>query len=142
MSYYTSYETSVALRDAGAPQEGPARCWFGPTTGYNARKEPLLVDPYDDVPPNAYRAFRLDTILTALTEYARLQHEKDGHRWRVQHSGPYEVNGAPASAWEVCVDRYDDGDWETVENAIGDSPVEAAAACYLAVLRAAREARP
>lgn len=119
-SYYTSFETSVALRQAGAPQGPPERSW----ARTSATGEPYLIeggthrggDRWDDP-----RAWRLDEILAALDAYGRPSlNTIDGRRvvaiW---------IDGVPGHYEDGCCDSY----------------VEAAAACWLAVLRAGSEAR-
>lgn len=144
-SFYTSFETSVALREAGAPQrparhvptvcmmeshicwnkDGPEKPWLGPWIG-------------DDF---SVRAWRLDEILAALEKlalYLRLGPRMDS----------YNSSGAVSwSAHALAIEHPDpdDPDWRSFDEPFADqiaaSPVEAAAACYLAVLRAAREVR-
>lgn len=126
-SFYTSFETSVALREAGAPQrpawhvptvctmeshicwnkDGPEKPWLGPWIG-------------DDF---SVRAWRLDEILAALAELGSLNIHHSDREYDFCHVLLYECRGESSEA-------------------AGEAPslVEAAAACYLAVLRAAREA--
>lgn len=126
MSYYTSYEMSRALRDAGAPQEigeAPYRLWT--TYGGKLDKPMLTHADYKGAigdPLVIARAFRLDEILEALEKL-------------------------PDLAWTAGYDRgcYSVSLWASPPDEIGpsftgsgDSTVEAAAACHLAVLRAAR----
>lgn len=125
-SFYTSFETSVALREAGAPQR-PARhvptvcmmeshiCW-----NKDGSEKPWL-GPWigDDF---SVRAMRLDEILAALA--SELEAPKCV-RLEVFFDGSAFVGRVPG-----------------VPVMIGSSPVEAAAACWLACLRAAREVKP
>jgi len=124
-SYYTSYETSVALREAGAPRNPDGdreRAWYVSATRGG---EPRLINATGA--PDETRAFRLDEIMEAL--------EKLGH---VTANGPNRE--VPDPYWGVYFVPYDYVGEHAEEEAGEDvSPVEAAAACLLAVLRAARE---
>lgn len=115
MSYYTSFETSLALREAGAPQEIPAG------GGYWRDFEDaqyLYVTAVDrEAVEDVIRSMRLDEILEALGP------PKGVHR--------VSVSGHP-DRWEAWGNGF-------VPTAHASSPVEAMAAVYLAVLRAARE---
>lgn len=146
-SYYTSYETSVALREAGAPQ-GPDRseigetfwrCYEGYPTGTMLRTKrrsfevrrpgniwtPGSVDGGEDDVPGDARAFRIDEILAAL----------HGHLWQIGEADNLDyVCGAyllPAGS----------GEWRSASSPPAKpwGPVEAAAAVWLAVLRAGKE---
>lgn len=144
LTRYTSYETSVALRDAGAPQ-GPDRSeigemfWRAYKSDSGWRPTPLDVRTFEvrrtsltwspngqeqgqpsDVPGEA-RAFRLDEILEEL----------HGHLWQIGEADNLDyVCGAYTQAGAG-------GEWTAASSppALPWSPVEAAAACLLAVLR-------
>lgn len=108
LTRYTSFETSVALREAGAPQDVPQ---FG---AYMLTEHPEAGPHVVQYGANAgtwtVRTWRLDEILEALAEAGegiRLSGCRDG--------------------WALCTDGDVLGS--------GSSPVGAAAACLLAVLR-------
>lgn len=133
MSYYTSYETSVALREAGAPQLAPQHeptvyvLNWGIYWNSDGKDKPWLGARVGD--DFSVRAWRLDELIEAL--------EKAGCVIEIEHA-------PPGDAWHVGVlledTRYCE---DTTEDHAGCrwmlTPVEAAAACWLAVLRAARE---
>lgn len=108
LTRYTSYETSVALRDAGMDPHGlPGKhSWWWRN---DVMKYPLLEAL--DVPfQGAVRSWRLDELIEQLAKACLLQF-KDG--WACVAEGlPMDVQCEAAS------------------------PVEAAAACLLAVMRA------
>jgi len=122
LSRYTSFETSVALRDAGAPQldgdvvwstyASPRQKWRSllSRVGKDERSLCRLVGEPGDVDNDEARAWRLDEILEALAESGegiRLSGSRDG--------------------WALCTGGGVLGS--------GSSPVGAAAACLVAVLR-------
>jgi hypothetical protein len=113
-AFYTSYETSLALREAGAEQGYGSAYYAIPAPAPMVMSHPM---PPGLVPRDAFRAFRLDEILDALIAV-----------------GPLRVHGGSDGWYVYLCDEADEH-----RSAM---PVEAAAACYLAVLRAAREARP
>jgi hypothetical protein len=144
--YLTSFETSVALKEAGVYQ-GPGRSVIGETfwrsyQGYPAGKilpvprrvfeirriesdwTPGSVNGKPEDGVTEARAFRLDELLAAL----------HGTGWQLYE----EDNLDYAIGAEIA------GEWQLFSSppALPWSPVEAAAACLLAVLRAAREAKP
>lgn len=116
MSYYTSYETSAALKDAGAPQGLAEKAWYRSET----RKASVIVNSTGAAEES--RAFRLDEILGALEAAG------EGSRPCLM-----PCDHDPTPHWTVIMGDH-------AEPAA--TPVEAAAACWIAVLRAAREARP
>ena len=127
-AFYTSYETSLALREAGAPQgrDVPLSLW----TTYGGIAKPMLTRAayVPEMGVGEARAFRLDEILAALAALGDVA--LDNHR-----------EADPSMRWSVrhAIDCNSEVGYSSGP---GPSPVEAAAACYLAVLRAAREARP
>lgn len=159
-AFYTSYETSVALREAGAPQESPdLPAWLWTT--YEGRlADPMLTHAdyaVDALSSDTVRAFRLDEILEALEKLGTLEieHAPPGDAWHVQliddNARGRWSNGTIACCGAVTrKPRLPDGQEPegpaptTLHRACRwwPTPVEAAAACYLAVLRAAREAKP
>lgn len=124
-SYYTSYETSVALRDAGAPQDDFDHVWWISPRG------PELTD-FDDPYGKACgvaAAFRLDEILTALS--------RDAKRPDIRLSLDVAHNACNVEVRDDILPIT-----SSVEG-YGDTPVEAAADCWLDVLKiAAREREP
>ena len=122
MSYYTSYATSLALREAGAPRNPDGdreRAWYVSATRGG---EPRLINATGA--PEEVRAFRLDELLEALS----------GSGWQLTEEDnlDYVCGATVAGAWAAFASPPAQP-W---------SPVEAAAACWLAVLRAAREVKP
>jgi hypothetical protein len=116
-SLYTSYETSLALKEAGAPQDGAERHWYISIVA----RGPKLINPADDLPAGACRAWRLDEILAAL----------HGHLWQIGEADNLDyVCGAYTQAGAG-------GEWTAASSppALPWSPVEAAAACWLSVLK-------
>lgn len=105
--------------EAGAPQDGAERHWYVSAVRGG---EPRLINPADDLPRNACRAWRLDEILEALPTDTRpaLRVYLDSGTANVE---VLDEARPVTSGIDGC----------------GNSLVEAAAACYLAVLRAARE---
>lgn len=120
MSYYTSYETSVALRQAGAPQEIPAGGGYWRDFGDARHHYVTSVDR--EAVADVLRSMRLDEILEAL---------------------PSDDCPALRVYWDSgtgCVEVLnEDRPITSGTDGYGNSLVEAAAACWLAVLRAARE---
>lgn len=128
MSYYTSYETSLALREAGAPQAGdvPLSLW----TTYGGIARPMLTRAayVPEMGVGEARAFRLDEILEALA--------RDEKRPDITLS----MGASGACNVEAQDDRMP---ITSGVQGYGDTPVEAAADCWLTALKiAAREARP
>lgn len=121
MSLYTSYQTSLALKEAGAPQQGDERAWY---VSAERGGEPRLINATgarDEV-----RAWRLDNILEEL----------HGHLWQISQQDNLDyVCGAYAPDFH--------GEWTVAASppALPYGPVEAAAACWLAVLRAGKGAK-
>jgi DNA-binding XRE family transcriptional regulator len=114
---YTSYETSVALRDAGAPQAGGDRDW-----AEQEGTEPLLVKADCFLLPGEVRgprAFRADEIADILHSEKRI----------------VEIVPFDTGRWYVRI-RKTYGRW--VEDYFGNSFVEAIAQAWLAVLKEAR----
>ncbi len=114
MILYTSYKTSVALREAGAPQEPGGRVWYWSDT-YRAAK---LVDEFicsPDNPLRPSRAWRADEIIEEVTAIR-------GITTTTMCSAPWTVT--------VCGD-----DPSRDRDYTGDSLVEALAAAWLAVMR-------
>ncbi len=111
MSLYTSYETSIALREAGTGQLSE-KYWMRPDEG-----EPYM-GPFLAVCPWVARAYRADEIIEVLharkTVFSIYNPVKDTDKWRVTMF----VSGADHA------DRYK-----------ADSLVEALAAAWLAVMR-------
>lgn len=126
MMLYTSYETSVALRAAGAPQEIPAGggYWrdFGDAQHYVSRERRAA--------SCFIRSMRLDEILEALAKAT----------WQADRGVRVDSPSGCVDEWVVAIEATTSR--RRVRYASGEdrSPVEAAAACWLAVLRAAREA--
>lgn len=123
-SYYTSYTTSVALREAGAPQ-GPQKpnepivcssqlriCW-----NRDGEEKPWLGEWIGD--DFSVRSWRLDEILEAL----------DGHLWQIGQEDNHDY---------ICGAELPNGEWFCASSppTLPWSPVEAAAQVWLAVLRA------
>ena len=107
-SYYTSYSTSVALRDAGAPQDASQRKprWC-PVNRKHGHVE-VMMSNY----PQCERAWRADEIIEALGDrLASIYHDPD-------------------EPWFVVID-----DVPVPIHFRGDSLVEALAAAWLAVLK-------
>jgi len=116
-SRYTSYETSLALREAGADQCAAEKAWYVSPTG----GAPVLCGAAVTV-NGEIRAFRLDEILEALADTSG----RDVVLLRLRHgTAVAEVfdTDAPITS---SIEGYE------------DSPVEAAAACWLAVMRAGK----
>lgn len=113
--FYTSYETSVALRDAGAPQEAGDHDW-----AEQEGTEPMLVRADCFLLPGEVRgprAFRADEIAKALTGRIDMLTPFKSGRWACR------IKPASVPPGQVWVDDY-----------FGDSMVEALAAAWRAVL--------
>lgn len=109
---YTSYSTSVALRDAGAPQAQAEKVWYFSETS----KQPRLVNDYPSGqrpdPMNPARAFRADEIIEALGD-------------RLDAIDRY---GMPGATYRVALSGERGSH-------VADSLVETLAAAWLAVLK-------
>lgn len=110
---YTSYETSLRLKEAGAPQQHGERYWASYAMHDHRLLAPLLPTDGQDLSPYA-RAFRADEIIEAL--------------------GPVfsTINQEQSSLGEWCV--WITGSSELLDPHWGASLVEALAAAWLAVL--------
>ena len=106
--YFTSYSTSVALRDAGAPQEASQRKprWC-PVNRKHGHGE-VMMSNY----PHCERAFRADEIIVALGD-------------RLDAIDRY---GMPGATYRVALSGERGSH-------VADSLVEALAAAWLAVLK-------
>lgn len=125
-SLYTSYETSVALKEAGADPHGlPGKhswWWFARAS------KTWVLEPVSVPFPGSIRAWRLDEILAAL----------HGHLWQIGEADNLDyVCGAYTQAGAG-------GEWVSAASppALPWSPVEAAAACWLSVLKGGRAEEP
>lgn len=111
-SYYTSYETSVALRDAGAPQMDGEKYWGAYIGGGNRLRNDPAYTGSDNDRAQYPRAFRADEIIEAL-----------GHRF----GGTSVYRSNLGEVWTI----------ELKGKTLGTSGplVEALAAAWLAVLK-------
>lgn len=122
---YTSYETSVALRDAGAPQEGGDHDW-----AEQEGTEPMLVRADCFLLPGEVRgprAFRADEIIDALKQLdlgIDIFNTMNATRWSVDIFTPDGQKENNLYRPDITRD--------------GVSLVEALAAAWLAVLEAER----
>ena len=110
---YTSYETSLALRDAGAPQDGR----------YVRRASGNVIEAWgsrlaEQAPEHFVAAFRADEIIEALTGRIDMLTPFKSGRWACR------IKPASVPPGQVWVDDY-----------FGDSMVEALAAAWLAMLK-------
>lgn len=118
--FYTSYATSVALRDAGAPQVGKfATYWCDGFMLPSVHSHCTLTHNGAAVTVYHPRAFRADEILEAIAERIGMLTPFKSGRWACRIK--------PASVPPGWVDDY-----------FGDSLVEALAVAWLAVLKEAR----
>ena len=129
---YTSYETSVALRDAGAPQGDYTaaelyycgvcgRAYLASPSNYWRRAGCTEAWCGCGVHRTHARAFRTDEIVEALTGRIDMLTPFKSGRWACR------IKPASVPPGQVWVDDY-----------FGDSMVEALAAAWRAVLKAER----
>lgn len=128
---YTSYATSLALREAGVVQEGAERVWYWSVTSGGERLIPDFdATPEERVRLGVARAYRLDELVDLLWPYV-----VDPLHFLVLRASDQSVR--------VSFDSLnDDIGTARVDSGLHASPVEAAAACLLAVARARDQARP
>lgn len=109
-SLFTSYSTSLALRDAGAPQDGDQFWWIDSITGTGIR----CSHPFSN-PKTHSRAFRSDEIIEALGDRFSSILQPSPGTWKVTVYTPTDFHRSRAT-----------------------SLVEALAAAWLAVLAGAK----